>query len=220
MDPTRSRALLEQPESGMGYQVVEVTMTDFKTRRAVVYNAELLLFDEEPHAILKTANFARLLAEARTSSDEIKSLRVLPRSMAGELVEAVKESPPAYGRGAGPARDATPEKTRAGEVFKRFSAFANDRRILPDGSLRPGTYGTTAKDATNVRTGREAVARYALPDPRPASNRFTIEPREDTMVQSGIVEPAYSQPGGGVEVSFTAGTQPGAVTGRDTIPDE
>lgn len=220
MDPLRTRALLEQPESGMGYQIVEVVTADYKSRRGVVCNAELLLFEDEPRTALKTASIASLLAEAKSSQDEIRSLRVLPRATASELTEAVKEPAAGYGRKTGPAEDAPPEKTKADEVFKRFCAFADDRRILPDGSLRPGTYATTEKDAGNVKTGKQAVARYALPDPRPASHRFTIEPRENTIVQCGVVEPAYGQPGGGVEVIFTTGTQPKTVTGRDKIPDE
>jgi len=45
---SNTRALLAQPESGMGYQVVEATLSDNKTKRGVAYNAELLLFEEEP----------------------------------------------------------------------------------------------------------------------------------------------------------------------------
>jgi hypothetical protein len=55
---------------------------------------------------------------------------------------------------------------------------------------------------------------------KPASNVFTIKPHKDTVIQRGIVEPAYGQPGGGVEVIFTDGTQPGTVTGPEKIPDE
>ena len=70
------------------------------------------------------------------------------------------------------------------------------------------------------RAGKAAVARYALPNPAPASNVFTIKPHKDTVIQHGIVEPANDQPGGGVEVLFRDGTQPGTVTGPDKIPDE
>ena len=49
---------------------------------------------------------------------------------------------------------------------------------------------------------------------------FTIRPDKDTVIQRGIVQPAYGQPGGGVEVIFTDGTQPKMVTGPDKIPDE
>ena len=220
MDPMRTRDLLEQPESGMGYQIVEVVTADYKTKRGVVYNAELLLFEEEPRTMLKAAGFARLLAEAQSSLGEIRTLRVLSRATAVQQTEAMKEPAASYGQKTRPAKDSPLGKTKAGEVFKRFSAFENDRRIGPDGSLLPGTYATTEKDAENVKTGKEAVARYALADPQPASYRFTIKPHKDTVVQCGIVEPAYGQPGGGVEVLFTEGTHSKTVTGPDKIPGE
>jgi hypothetical protein len=105
-------------------------------------------------------------------------------------------------------------------VFKRFTAYENDYRITSDGKLLPGTYATTEEDAKKAPTGKIAVARYALPNPKPASNVWTIEPRKDTLIQYGIVEPANDQPGGGVEVIFTAGTQTGIVSGPEKIPDE
>jgi hypothetical protein len=208
--------LLTQPESGMGYQVVEATLTDDRIKRGVVYNAELLLFEEYP----QFTSFAQLMKTARTSAGEIKSLRVVPQSPTMRLAATVRESSAVYGQGDRPAKDAPPAMTKAGEVFKRFSAYENDRRIRPDGSLLPGTYATTEEDAKNVNTGKQAVARYALPNPEPASNVFTVRPQKDTTVQVGIVQPAYDQPGGGVEVLFTEGTQPRTVTGPEKIPDE
>lgn len=124
-------------------------------------------------------------------------------------------------RNAAPAKDATPEKTKEKEVFKRFTATDNDPRITSDGRLLPGTYATTEEDAKNAPTGKAAVARYALPNPKPASNKWTIKPRKDTVIQYGIVEPAFGQPGGGVEVIFRDGTDPGTVEARpEKIPDE
>jgi hypothetical protein len=79
---------------------------------------------------------------------------------------------------------------------------------------------SSSEDAKNVKTGKDAVARYALPNPAPASNVFTVRPNKDTDIQRGIVEPAFGQPGGGVEVIFTNGTQPKTVTGPMKIPDE
>jgi hypothetical protein len=40
--------LLNRPESGIGYQFVEATLPDNRIKRAVAYNAALLLFEEEP----------------------------------------------------------------------------------------------------------------------------------------------------------------------------
>ena len=105
-------------------------------------------------------------------------------------------------------------------LFKRFTAYEHDPRITSDRRLLPGTYATTGEDAKNAPTGKAAVARYALPNPNPASNVFTIKPHKDTVIQYGIVEPAFGQPGGGVEVLFRDGTHAGTVTGPEKIPDE
>jgi hypothetical protein len=111
--------------------------------------------------------------------------------------------------------------TNAGEIFKRFSAFPNDRRITPGKGLTAGTFATTKEDAdAHVRTGADAVARYALPNPTPASNVFTIYPPESADLKRGTAQPANNQPGGGAEVIFVNGLPDGTVTGPTTIPDK
>jgi ribosomal protein L35AE/L33A len=70
-----------------------------------------------------------------------------------------------------------------------------------------------------VKTGKEAVERYAMPDPTPACYVFTGKPKKDTKIQRGTVEPAHGRTGGGVEVYFEDGTQPNTVTGPDVIPE-
>jgi hypothetical protein len=211
--------LLNQPESGMGYQIVEAVTADYKTKRGIAYNAELLLFDEESRARLR-ADYRSLLSEARISTDEIRSLRVVTSAASTASAYVLHETSAHYERKSRPAKDAPIDLTKEKEVFKRFTAYENDHRITSDGKLLPGTYATTEEDAKMAPTGKIAVARYALPNPKPASNVWTIEPRKDTLIQYGIVEPANDQPGGGVEVIFTKGTHPGTVTGREKIPDE
>lgn len=197
----------------MGYQFVDTTLRDNRTKRGVAYNAELLLFEEEPRYLLRT-EYRTLLKTAKSAVGEIKSLRFDPRPRPTSLRSASVMR-------AAPAKDAPEEKTKAGEVFKRFSAYEKDNRVKDDGSLRDGTYATTEEDAKNVKTGKDALARYALPNPQPASYRFTIKPEKDTVIQKGIVEPAYDQPGQGVEVIFTKGTTTNTVTlPPDKIPDE
>ena len=86
---------------------------------------------------------------------------------------------------------------------------------------RPGTFATTKEDAdAHIKTGMDAIARYALPNPNPASNVFTAKPPADTDLQRGTVAPANNQPGGEVEVIFVNGTPDGTVTGPITIPDK
>jgi hypothetical protein len=52
------------------------------------------------------------------------------------------------------AQDAPVTLTIAGEIFKRFSAFVNDRRVTKGMGLTAGTFATTKEDAdTNIKTG-------------------------------------------------------------------
>ncbi len=102
----------------------------------------------------------------------------------------------------------------------RFTAYRNDRRITTDKGLLPGTYATTEADSRNVRTGTEAVERYALPDPKPAIYRFRIDPREDTVNREGTVQPAFGHEGGGVEVIFDNGTDKNTVSGPAVLPEK
>lgn len=211
------RDLLALPESGMGYQLVAATMKDNAMKRAVAYNAELLVFDDEPRVGLSFKAHEALLRDARNSEGEIKSLRLVTKSAASAAVHERSAAKPAAPT---PAADAPLEATKAGEVFKRFSAYMNDRRVLPDKSLSPGSYATTEADAKNVRTGAEAVARYSLPDPKPASYVVTVRPQAATPIRTGTVAPAFGQSGGGVEVIFPVGTQPATVTGPTKLPDQ
>jgi len=224
LDPPLTNDLLNQAESGMGYQIVEATMANDATKRGVVFNSEVLLFDDESSVELaqhfRLFEYSTALGELRPSGQRVKALRVLPQAGAVEKTALVKESAPAYPKRTSGAADAPREETKAGDVFRRFSAFPNDKRIRPDGGVYPGTYATTKEDGDKVKTGQEAVARYALPNPMPASYKFTIEPHEGTVIQKGIAQPAYGQPGGGVEVIFTKGTHPRTVTGVEKIPDK
>jgi hypothetical protein len=111
--------------------------------------------------------------------------------------------------------------TESGEIFKRFSAYANDRRVTRGKGLTAGTFATTKEDAeANIKTGSDAVSRYALPNSKPASNVFTIAPAKDTDLKRGTAAPANNQPGGGVEVIFVNGLPDNTVTGPILIPDK
>ncbi len=154
----------------------------------------------------------------KTYGQPVREVRLLSQASAEYRAFRVGEARGTYAVKGGPAKEAPVAATKPGEIFKRFSAYENDRRIRADGSLEPGTFATTEEDARQVRTGKEAVARYALPNPEPAVNVFTIRPVASTPIQYGIAQPAYGQPGGGVEVIFTNGTSARTVTGPDKIP--
>jgi hypothetical protein len=53
LNESQTRALLTQPETGMGYQEVEVTHKDNKAEKGIVYNAELLFEGNETQTVLK-----------------------------------------------------------------------------------------------------------------------------------------------------------------------
>lgn len=213
--------LLKQPEYGMGYQRIRATLSNGHDQTGHVFNAELFVPDEDRTLQKLTEShiiFAKALSQADRAYPDIRSFKVIPRYMTKSLSSGhelakniLKES---KGAANGPV-----ELTTNFEVFKRFTAYQNDRRITSNGGLVPGTYATTEADAQNVRTGRQAVARYAVPNPEPAIYVFTIKPSKDTKIQRGTVQPANNQPGGGAEVIFTDGTAAKSVTGPDTIPE-
>lgn len=119
------------------------------------------------------------------------------------------------------AEDAPITLTEDNEIFKRFSAYSNDKRVTAGKGLTAGTFATTKADAdANVKTGTDAVKRYALPNSKPATNVFTISPAKDAELRRGTAQPANSQPGGGVEVIFVVGLPDGTVSGPSTIPDK
>ena len=204
----------------MGYQNVAIELRNGETRYGTAFNAEFLLYSgESPHLLQKISEPSDrlLMLEERQLGlgEEILSLRVL-RSEA-DVSTRVRESSSSTQRPSG-ASEAPVEELREEEKFKRFSAYANDRRVTASGALVPGTYATTEQDAKHVKTGRDAVKRYALPNPAPAVHVFTIEPPLRTRLQRGVAQPAYGQPGGGVEVIFVNGSPDRTVTGPAQIP--
>ena len=220
LNEDRQRELIAQPESGMGYQNVAIELRNGETHHGTAFNAEFLLYSREsPHLLEKISEPSDrlLMLEERQLGlgEEILSLRVL-RSEA-DISTRVRESSSSTQSASG-ASEAPVEQLQADEKFKRFSAYANDRRVTASGALLPGTYATTEQDAKHVKTGRDAVKRYALPNPAPAVYVFTIEPPLRTRLQRGVAQPAYGQPGGGVEVIFVNGSPGRTVTGPAQIP--
>ena len=59
----------------MGYQVVDATTTDYKTKRGIVYNAELLTLDKDRNrdrVIMLTKSVTEVPRAADTASGAIK----------------------------------------------------------------------------------------------------------------------------------------------------
>jgi hypothetical protein len=219
IDARLSRTLLEQPETGMGYQIVEVRRPGAPTRHAVIANAtDFIKVVGGPRYVREVSelDIRRTEFELKYPSAET-AIRVLKRDEAARL--GLQEARERKGRGA--AKENPVEDSLSGEKFLRFSAYDDDPRILPDGSVKKGTYVTTLVDGEKVKTGTEAVERYALPNPEPAVHRFHLQPPppRTIVVRRGTVQPDFGHEGGGDEVIFEDGASGGTYRGeRDRLP--
>lgn len=202
---TIQKKLLDMPESGMGYQVVEALYSDYSRKECIILNATIA----EPTAnrsvqeifksiSLKEANEIYTFASASKEIIDVtlKADRGIFKTSVAKLSEA---------KG---AKREPQELTGKGEHFVRFSPFEDDKRIdKVNKKALPGTYATTKEDAEYCLNAKiDPVSRYALPRILPVKYAFDIKPWENTIIQRGIVEPANNQPGGGEEVLFPKGT--------------
>lgn len=212
-----TKALAQQPETGMGFQVLLLRGTYQLTEYAIVLNGSYV-----PDSVVgfrAVGEDTPMVAEAE--------MRSALREPAGTVHFRVLSRPEAVKAGLlarsaiadRPASEAPVGDSDMGERFLRFSAFPNDVRIVADGSVIPGTYVTTFEDGMNhVTTGRDAVRRYALPNPDPAVHRYHLMPPRMIPVRRGVVQPAFGQPGGGAEVIFEKGAPAGTRQLQDQIP--
>jgi len=204
--------LVRLPETGMGYQLVEARVNDRRSRPYFVFNCELAV---EPQELEEIGYF---LPEERLSAVEVASTF---ESITPAQLSAM--APPTGGPGTplGPLAP-SPRIVRMTvdfEGFARVSAFPNDRRAKPDGSLESGTYATTVEDLRLVPSGFAAAGRYGLPNPAAARYVHIIVPGAGHRIDGGTVRPAHYQAGGGVEVLFVNGAPPGSVFRPYRIPE-
>src|SRR3989338_6493743 len=203
--------LIAQPETGMGYQYVEATMSTDDYLKGVVLNGEVFIPETKIGEIMgqRFLPYSAILNGAEKPG-YIRKINVIGRSFLhlGENRYPAKSVP-------APASQASILQTKKDEIFKRYSPYKNDRRVTEERGLLSGTYATTEEDTNYVGTGTDAARRYALPSDEPAIYVFTIQPPEKTRVRVGVVEPANGKPGGGVEVLFEDGSPKKTVTGPD-----
>ncbi len=205
--------LLNKPESGMGYQIIEAKRP-FSRRREmfVVYNSEMVVELEDGLDFYKKHPADEsLVAEppvtygdkiSLTGIDVIKPRREDTGSIAGELSEKRR-----YTNGKA-ALDNALVNASGKDTFVRLSAYYNDRRIdTVNKKLRPGSYTTTLADYLECKKQKDnPVDRYALPNVQPIAWAFYIEPKASDTYQEGIVQPANGRNGGGLEAFFARGT--------------
>ena len=138
----QQQELLGRPEYGMGYQLAH-------DRTYVFLNAEIAI-DVHPQV---SPDHPHPDSLGLIAGEDVGLLTDVPQKVAD--YEAWLGARDDYGdRGLEVAAHGSyPSHTYADETFWRYSAFRNDRRIRPDGSVRPGTYATTQNDSELVTSG-------------------------------------------------------------------
>lgn len=205
------KKLLSLPESGMGYQIVEATYSDYSKKECIILNATIAeaVNNRNAHDVLKSISLEEANKVYTFASASSEIIDVALKADKGIFKASTVKLNEAKG-----ANSAPKEFTETGELFVRFSPFEDDIRIdKVNKKAKPGTYVTTKADAEYcVSAGINPIARYALPSIFPVKYAFDIKPCEKTIIQRGIVEPANDQTGGGKEALFPLGTDNNTVS--------
>jgi hypothetical protein len=207
--------LLSLPETGMGYQVVEGELPSHEVRRFVVYNCELVVdldadFSANKRMIVENRLLLNLKEKPSSWGVLTDSIRLISRKETIEsryLNENKKNDKKRHPGGKG-ATENPKEFADGKEIFVRISAFEDDIRIDSEKKkLKDGAYTTTHTDYLEcVYSNDDPIDRYALPSDDTIKWSFYIQPKSIDVLQRGIVQPAFSHDGGGVEVFFEKGT--------------
>lgn len=208
LSTTQENELLNLPETGMGYQVVEAIKDgNYRREKYLVLNSEVVIemnastsdnvrkvINEGIFAFRVNANFITLNAMTVLNEKQFRNI--------------VNESKNENERGAieNPVVNTTGE-----EIFVRLSAFDSDRRVDKiNMCLRAGAYTTTMDDYLKCKAiNDDPVERYALPNNDKVQFAFHILPLKSDTLQRGIVQPANGKRGGGKEAYFAKGTAAG-----------
>ncbi len=200
--------LLSQPETGMGYQVVEANKKGSYIReRFLVLNSEVVIEmnEYERDNIRKVINEG--IASIKLSADSIalNAISVLNEKQFRNVLNENKN------QNEGAAIDNPVENANGEEIFVRLSAFDDDKRIDKiNKCLRPGSYTTTMDDYLKCKASNDdPVERYALPNDDKIKFAFHIQPKKTDTLQRGTVQPANGKRGGGKEAYFANGTANG-----------
>lgn len=195
---------LNNPETGMGYQVIEATRAGtYLSNKYIILNSQIAIdFDTNVGLnIKKIINEGLLSIKMSAAKSHFSNIKVLSEK---EFRATVNE--PTTNKGG--AIDSEPGKANGTDVFVRLSAFKDDKRIdTMNNCLRPGSFTTTKKDYENCKSAKEnPIERYALPSDDEIKWTFLIIPKQGDILQKGIVQEAYGKKGGGEEAFFKNGT--------------
>jgi hypothetical protein len=191
--------LSREPEYAMGYQIGRARIPSGRIVRGYILNASIFVSisdveqaKQDPNVrirlalgllsaginlVLKSVPDAEKANVIELERRPLDSLRGVVTVKSAELKNFSARLEEALAGRAGAAKDAPITSTGRDEIFKRFSHFKNDFRVTSGRGLSTGTFATTAADALHVKTGMDAVHRYALPDKRPQPTNDLPSPR-------------------------------------------
>lgn len=213
-----AETLLEKPETGMGYQIINASQYNRNhSRKFVVYNTNLAIeLDAEFQTyrrLIINEGYKSVLGKATELMLETDSIRVFATSPNREykmLSASNKIGKKRYSGGRG-AKDSPIRNATGNETFVRLSAYEDDKRIdFVNMKLKSGSYTTTEQDYIDCYSTKDnPVDRYALPNDEPIKCAFYIKPKSINTLQQGIVQPDFGHEGGGIEAYFENGTSSG-----------
>ena len=213
--PQDAETLLEKPETGMGYQIINASQYNRTlVRKFVVYNTNLAVELDSDFQVNKrliiNEGYKVVLNKATELMLETNSIKVFDHTSIREyrvLSETKKTSKKRHSGGKG-ATDSPKEHATGTDVYVRISAYEDDKRIdFQKMKLKPGSFTTTFNDYSDcVSTNDEPIDRYALPNDEKINWAFYIKPKSTDVLQKGIVQPAFNHEGGGIEAYFENGT--------------
>jgi hypothetical protein len=213
-----AETLLENPETGMGYQIVNASQYNrTQIRKFVVYNTNLAVEIDSEFQINRrkiiNEGYKSVLQSATELMLETDSIKVFEQSSVREFV-AMSESKKTYNKrhsGGKGATDNPKEYANGNEYFVRISAYEDDKRIdFEKMRLKSGSFTTTLTDYNDcISTNDDPIDRYALPNDEKIKWSFYIKPKTIDTLQRGIVQPAFNHAGGGIEAYFEKGTSGG-----------
>ncbi len=213
-----AETLLERPETGMGYQIVNASQYNrTQIKKFVVYNTNLAVELDSDFQINRrkiiNEGYKNTLNSATELMLETDSIKVFGQSSIREVI-ALSEYKKTYNKrhtGGKGATDSPKEYANGIDNFVRISAYEDDKRIdFEKMKLKAGSFTTTFSDYNDcVSTNDDPIDRYALPNDEKIKWSFYIKPKTIDILQKGIVQPAFNHAGGGIEAYFENGTSAG-----------
>ena len=230
------KELLNQPETGMGYQIFEAVPNSYSSFKEnyIAYNSDIVIKIDILLAESKESLKLMSYSERKNISNIIHnytfdSIKVLSKRELLQNIDFVNEAMPTYKSmsekdnevwesryGDKGAIENEEEKADGEEIFIRLSHYENDNRIdTKNKCLKSESYTTTEKDYNCLtKNNLDPIDRYALPNNDEINWVFFIRPKIGDTLQRGTVQPANDKNGCGEEVYFEKGTSNGSYIGE------